>query len=499
MDSLKITKPKVIKELYQIAYDVHSIFETYGLKYWLIGGSFLGAIRHQGIIPWDDDLDLGIKKTDVNKFLKLRKIFYRCGYKIVSTWFGYKIFKINKKLLSGFNYAFPNCDIFVYKKFTDKYILNHKSARDAWPKDFYPTYEIDNLKKYKFGMFKLFGPNSYKQYFNRLYGKDWNDVAYREYDHSKEAEVTKVKVKLRKKDRFPAEPYDLINTHKCFKKMCIRKNKINIYKYIVSPTSHNLSDLPDNSNFDENIGTYVINCDIHSDRLNKFKNYAKIAKLKYIRYPCIKGYEFDNSVICKMKKAGILAKNAEMNPIEISINLSHYNVWQTMINNNQDYALVMEDDSEPSKNFVKTVNNIVNKLLDKDIQFDILFLWNGNWMQTKSKQKYITTVDNIDIYQERTYYNAGAVAYIISNEFAQYVLEKKAYPIKYPQDMLLGGLVNHGIHLSVHMKYDKSQQCYISKLLGNPCLGGEGGTGVSTQNYDSVNVNNYGCDSCNIK
>jgi phosphorylcholine metabolism protein LicD len=219
MDSLKITKPKIIKELYQLAYDIHNIFEIYDLKYWMIGGTFLGAIRHQGIIPWDDDLDLGIKKTDVKNFLKLRKIFDICGYKIVSTFFGYKIFKSNKKLLPKFNYAFPNCDIFVYKKSNDYYILNHKPARDIWPKDKYPIQDITHLTKYKFGSFKLFGPNKHLKYFNRLYGTDWNIIAYREYDHAKEQDVNKVKVKLRKKDRLPAKPYDLVNTSKCFKNM----------------------------------------------------------------------------------------------------------------------------------------------------------------------------------------------------------------------------------------------------------------------------------------
>ena len=64
---LKETKPSTVKLLYQIMYDVHQILVNNGLKYWADGGTFLGAIRHSGIIPWDDDLDIGILSKDIKK------------------------------------------------------------------------------------------------------------------------------------------------------------------------------------------------------------------------------------------------------------------------------------------------------------------------------------------------------------------------------------------------------------------------------------------------
>ena len=64
---LKIYKPKLI----QVLKEFISICTIHNLNYFCCGGTALGAVRHNGIIPWDDDIDIIMPRPDYDKFLAL--------------------------------------------------------------------------------------------------------------------------------------------------------------------------------------------------------------------------------------------------------------------------------------------------------------------------------------------------------------------------------------------------------------------------------------------
>ncbi len=67
------TVKDVQNKILEIMIYIHNICERYGIKYCIMGGTALGAVRHGGFIPWDDDLDIFMTPSEYQKF---KKAFY---------------------------------------------------------------------------------------------------------------------------------------------------------------------------------------------------------------------------------------------------------------------------------------------------------------------------------------------------------------------------------------------------------------------------------------
>ena len=58
-------------KMLHILEDIDRICKTHNILYWIEGGTLLGAMRHGGFIPWDDDLDVSMMRKDYAKFLSV--------------------------------------------------------------------------------------------------------------------------------------------------------------------------------------------------------------------------------------------------------------------------------------------------------------------------------------------------------------------------------------------------------------------------------------------
>lgn len=69
---LKVLSEEQLKNLHQVLLeimdDILAVCKEHGLKFILIGGSAIGALRSGGIIPWDDDIDIAMPRRDFEKF-----------------------------------------------------------------------------------------------------------------------------------------------------------------------------------------------------------------------------------------------------------------------------------------------------------------------------------------------------------------------------------------------------------------------------------------------
>lgn len=70
-------QPLTLRELQEVELDIlnsfHLFCEKHGLRYYMGGGTLIGAIRHKGFIPWDDDIDLMMPRPDYMKLVELVK------------------------------------------------------------------------------------------------------------------------------------------------------------------------------------------------------------------------------------------------------------------------------------------------------------------------------------------------------------------------------------------------------------------------------------------
>ena len=113
-----------------IAEELKRVCEQCGIRYFMDSGTLLGAIRHGGFIPWDDDMDFGMLREEYARFIETAPGFLRKDY-FLQTWdndpqFPYAYAKLRKIGT-------------VYEEALTDGLLNHNELYiDIFPFDHYP-------------------------------------------------------------------------------------------------------------------------------------------------------------------------------------------------------------------------------------------------------------------------------------------------------------------------------------------------------------------------
>lgn len=82
MPNSKLTLRELQQVSLDILKDVHQFCKLHDIRYSLAYGTLLGAVRHQGFIPWDDDIDIFMPRPDYERFLKS---YHSSQYKLAYT------------------------------------------------------------------------------------------------------------------------------------------------------------------------------------------------------------------------------------------------------------------------------------------------------------------------------------------------------------------------------------------------------------------------------
>ena len=113
---------------------VDSICQSLNIQYFLIGGTLLGAVRHKGFIPWDDDIDIGMLRPDYDRFIKEGPqilpdhLFLQC--RETERFYPHIFTKIR------------NCETTFIEKTVKNIKMNHGVFIDVFPFDYYPDKKI---------------------------------------------------------------------------------------------------------------------------------------------------------------------------------------------------------------------------------------------------------------------------------------------------------------------------------------------------------------------
>lgn len=124
---LQLTELEILREFDRVC-------KKHNLRYYLVGGTLIGAVRHKGFIPWDDDIDVSMPREDFDKLCSVAKEDFGGSYFLQSS-------KTEKNCYFYYAKLRKNGTCFPEKKF--EHTPMHKGIfMDIFPLDYIPEKKV---------------------------------------------------------------------------------------------------------------------------------------------------------------------------------------------------------------------------------------------------------------------------------------------------------------------------------------------------------------------
>ena len=329
-----VWNPEDKKDMKRLLKESVEITSSHGIEMVAMFGTLIGIARHEGVIPWDDDMDFAVNLKDRDKLLSLKDELaavgigiapvaaYRAG-SIKLPFQGWKkhltkLYLLDRPNISSYtSWSWPFIDIFYYREKGDT-ILVPNSKKAISRADFFP------LKTNLFEGIPVSIPNRLESILKDQYGNDWEEVCTSSsFNHRRERVQ--------------------------------RSGHTALCKSVTSssPTEQGIYD-----------NIWVINLDRRPERWR-----STLSRLNQL------GLQPRRWSATDKEDPAVIAEYEQINPVirkgEFACYKSHLNLWNFLYQSGVPYALIFEDDiSVPPGVGLQDATDV----LDKSKGFDILLL-----------------------------------------------------------------------------------------------------------------------------